>query len=365
MILKNTFRLHSYYLKNGFILGAVAGILYAFVEGLADEITFPEILAPIFRGFIIGAFIGVSIGLFEILFYNQQRKLPLWVVILIRGIVFMIIINVVLIFINGILLTLSGAPESFSMYLSGGYTINLIYSLIVTAIIVSIIQINKLHRRNELFHFIFGKYHSPKEENLIFLFIDLKGSTSLAESLGNLKYGNYLKDYYSDISEPIFEYGGDVYQYVGDEIIIFWKTGTKEQNLMSVNCHNMIKKKIELRADYYEKNYNHIPDFRSSLHTGKVVATWVGEVKREILFIGDVLNTGARMLEICKKVEKDFLISGQALDILPMTDEYFFPFEEKLIPRGKQKEILVFSVERREDNVSAKYETTEMRKTMI
>ena len=79
------------------------------------------------------------------------------------------------------------------------------------------------------------------------------------------------------------------------------------------------------------------------------MVTWVGELKQEILFIGDVLNTCARMQEICKRLDKNFLISGQALDVLPMTGEYLYPFEEKLTPRGKQKEILVFSVQEGEE----------------
>jgi len=45
-------------------------------------------------------------------------------------------------------------------------------------------QINSLHREGELLNFVLGKYHTPREVEHIFCFIDLKGSTTTAEKLG-------------------------------------------------------------------------------------------------------------------------------------------------------------------------------------
>ncbi len=343
--LRNMLRWHSYYIRNGIVIGAIAGVIYATVEDLIEGTTFVEILTPIFRGLIIGAIIGASIGFFEVVTYYSQRKFAVWLLMLIKTVFFVLIVNIWLLAINAMYMYFNGTLFAFREYLDNSYLPNLVFSFAVTIVMVLSIQISKLHRKNELFNFIFGKYHNPIRENIILFFSDLKGSTTLAESMGDVKYAHFLKDYYSDISEPIFECKGDVYQYVGDEIIIYWKTDTPQKNQRSILCHEMIQRKIDERESYYTDKYGSVPTFRTSLHTGSVVVTWVGELKREILFIGDVLNTCSRMQEICKRLDKDFLISGEALDVLPLTGEYNYPFEEKLIPRGKQKEILVFSVE--------------------
>ncbi|MDB5232198.1 MAG: adenylate cyclase, partial [Chitinophagaceae bacterium] len=74
-----------------------------------------------------------------------------------------------------------------------------------------------------LANFFTGKYHSPKEEERIFMFLDMRSSTTIAESLGHVKYFEMLREYYFDLSDPIVKYSGEIYQYVGDEIIVSWK----------------------------------------------------------------------------------------------------------------------------------------------
>lgn len=339
-----TLRWHSSYIRYGLVIGALSGLVYALIEGFFGGPFYTDI-ALLARGITVGMSIGGSIGLFEVITYYWQRKTAMWILLLVKSVAYVVISNFWLLTINGIDMYISGTFDYYNEYLANSYLINLTFSIVVVSIMVTVIQISKLHRRNELANFILGRYHKPTRENIAFLFIDLIGSTTLAESMGDYKYASFLKDYYADISEPIFECGGDVYQYVGDEIIIYWQTSTQENNQRSIQCHELISEKIIEQQEYYNNKYGVIPKFRASLHAGNVITTWVGEMKRELLFIGDVLNTCSRIQEICKQVGKEFLISGQMLDILPLTGEYQYPYVDKLILRGKQKEILLFSVE--------------------
>jgi adenylate cyclase len=54
------------------------------------------------------------------------------------------------------------------------------------------------------------------------MFVDLLSSTTIAEALGNEKYHNLLHDFYADITNPIIYNKGEIYQYVGDEVIVSW-----------------------------------------------------------------------------------------------------------------------------------------------
>jgi adenylate cyclase len=227
---RNTLRWHSNFVWNGLTIGAVTGTIYAIVEIILDPPFVTEDLIALIRGLMIGIFIGASIGIFEVASYYMQRKLAAWRLILFKTIFYVLIINIWLIAINALDIYLKGNFYAFGEYLNNSYLPNLLFSFAAAMLIATAIQLSKLHRKNELFNYLFGKYHKPRRENILILFVDLIGSTTLAESMGDLKYANFLKDYYADISEPIFETKGGVYQYVGDEIVIYWKTRSSQQN---------------------------------------------------------------------------------------------------------------------------------------
>ncbi len=86
---------------------------------------------------------------------------------------------------------------------------------------------------------MFGKYRSPREEERIFLFMDLKSSTALAESLGHLQYSGFIRDSLMDVNRVLQPFNAEVYQYVGDEIVLSWKTNEGLHNLSCVQFFRM------------------------------------------------------------------------------------------------------------------------------
>jgi adenylate cyclase len=85
---------------------------------------------------------------------------------------------------------------------------------------VGLREIDSLHRKGELLNFVLGRYNTPREVDRIFCFIDLKSSNSIPEKIGHARYAMFLKDYYYDITEPLRNTKADIYQYIGDEIIL-------------------------------------------------------------------------------------------------------------------------------------------------
>ena len=73
-----------------------------------------------------------------------------------------------------------------------------------------------------LLNVVLGRYRRPKREQRALMFLDLSGSTSLAESMGELRMHDLLTRFFFDIDEPILAYGGEVHAYVGDEVIVSW-----------------------------------------------------------------------------------------------------------------------------------------------
>ena len=162
--------------------------------------------------------------------------------------------------------------------------------------------------------FLTGKYRTPVVEDRTFLFMDLKGSTGHAERLGYLLYSQMIKDCIYDVNMLLSSYRAEVYQYVGDEIVLMWETNKAINKLNFIGIFFAFKARLEERSDYYQKKYDTVPVFKAGANTGRVTATEIGVVKRAIGFHGDVLNTAARLEGLCNTLDQSLLISGSLHD---------------------------------------------------
>lgn len=337
--------------RNNFFAGAIAGVLLALIEYYAKlETDNPEAFIPlIVRAISAGLLIIGSVLFFEILFKHRFMQRRFLYLVLVRSIFYTFIITLWLIIINGVWFIINqGVPfqQELIQYLNDDmYWINLISIFSIVILAVGLGQINKLHRRGELIDFVLGKYHTPREVDRIFCFIDLKGSTTIAEKLGHFGFASFLKDYYSDITEALRETNARIYQYVGDEVVLSWsfKKGLENNNI--INCFFKMRKIIDDVKQKYIAKYGVCPEFKAGMHGGQVIVTWIGELKKEIVYIGDVLNTTARIQEDCKRLSKDFLISEDLLSRIPDLEKVKASFVEETIPRGKEKSVKLYSLE--------------------
>lgn len=194
-------------------------------------------------------------------------------------------------------------------------------------------------------NFLLGKYNTPRVEERIFMFLDMRSSTTIAERMGHREYFKFISDYYADMTDAILEAHGEIYQYVGDEIVISWpkKKGLYKNNC--INCFYSIRKTIRKRAPYYKKTYGQLPNFKAGLHLGKVTTGEIGILKKEIIYTGDVLNTTARIQGKCNTFNAEILISEVLKIELDLATEEFEVIEvDKLKLRGKQEDITIFTL---------------------
>ena len=196
--------------------------------------------------------------------------------------------------------------------------------------------------------FFSGRYSKAQQEERIFLFLDMKSSTSLAESLGHERYYELLKKYYDDMTNAIIDYRGEVYQYVGDEIILSWPYDIGLRGLNCVKCFFAIEEELQNQALNYEQAFGVVPEFKAGMHCGTTTTGEIGQVKKDILFTGDVLNTTSRIQAECNVLGVNFLISGELREMLHNLDIEGF----ELIPRGaaelrgKSESVELFEVRR-------------------
>ena len=178
----------------------------------------------------------------------------------------------------------------------------------------------------------------------IFMFIDMKDSTSHAETLGHLKFTELIQDCFSDFGKIALKRDVEIYQYIGDEVVVSWfiKNGVRNQNCL--NLFMEFRQKIEARKDHYLKEFGIFPVFKSGGHIGEVTVAEIGHAKRGIEYLSDVLNTSARIQSLCNYYETDFLISGELNQTLGNKPGFTSELIEKVRLKGKKQKVEIFKV---------------------
>jgi len=221
----------------------------------------------------------------------------------------------------------------------------IIYTFAILTISLFYSEISNYVGFGVLSNFFLNKYHKPKQEVRIFMFLDMKSSTTIAEQIGHVKYFDLLKRYYADMTNAILETSGQIYQYVGDEIVVSWP---KEIGVYNNNCFLCLKKidsEILNNKEYYLREFGFLPEFKAGFHIGEITAGEIGIIKKDIIYTGDVLNTTARIQAQCNNYESKILISEDLLKRLTnkIQDRAIIIGELQL--RGKSKSINLFRLE--------------------
>jgi adenylate cyclase len=216
---------------------------------------------------------------------------------------------------------------------------NIIAWSLVVVITQIMLQFNIKFGEGNMWKMIWGKYQTPKNENRIFLFADINSSTTIAEKLGDEKYHKLLKDFFADITNPVIDNKGEIYQYVGDEVIISWKYRDGIEYNRCINCFFDMKKQLEKKQDKYLKKYSLVPSFKAGIHSGNVVAGEVGIIKRDISFSGDVLNTTSRIQGLCRQFNTEMIISDDLLKALQPGGKFITQHLGMIKLRGKEKDV--------------------------
>lgn len=216
------------------------------------------------------------------------------------------------------------------------------YMLCVDIFMLILRQINLLIGENNLSKLIHGKFYTPTEEKRIFMFLDLQSSTHHAERLGHIKYSKMIQDCFNDLG-VVIENEAEIYQYVGDEVILTWelKAGLRNQNCL--NAFFNFKNQLNKKKEKYLKNYGCVPFFKAGVNSGVVIATEVGKYKKEIAYHGDTINTAARIQGKCNTFKQELLLSNNLKKQLVSTK---FTFNElgSIALKGKKEEVSIFSV---------------------
>jgi len=207
------------------------------------------------------------------------------------------------------------------------------------------LQLSRKFGPGNLFKMLIGKYYKPREEQRIFLFLDLRNSTGIAEHLGHQNYSRFLQNCFHDITEIVIKYKAEVYQYVGDEVVLTWIIKDGLESLNCIKAYFAFEYKLKNKKEFYEKQFNTFPEFKGGMDMGLVTVAEIGDLKRDIAYHGDVLNTASRIQHQCNKLNKKLLISKNLESQIHQLNGFNKEFIGEIQLRGKEHTTEVFSLE--------------------
>jgi len=225
---------------------------------------------------------------------------------------------------------------------------HLLYALpffVVLAVTIQFaLKMNRMIGVNVLRYYATGIYHQPTAEERVFLFLDLQGSTQLAERLGSATYFELLRRFVDDLTEPLLATDGEIYQYAGDEVVVTWPMALGIREANCVRCFFAIRAAIDREAARYARDFGVVPRFRGGLHGGPVTAGELGDLRQQIVFVGDILNIAARLEAHAKETGLDLVVSGALLDRIVLPAGVEAAVRGDLAIRGKTVPVKAYSL---------------------
>ncbi|NAS11982.1 adenylate/guanylate cyclase domain-containing protein [Poritiphilus flavus] len=301
-------------------------------------------------GMFLGIFIGLFYAIVEFLFDRfLMKRLYLGLSILIRTWVYLLL----LISSTTLIMELAEAEWGFDFDNERGWwqTNRMFWVFVIYFGIFSLgfsfLKIAKERFGRENFvKLLLGKYRKPTEEQRIFMFLDLKSSTTIAETLGHLSYSGLIQECFLDLNDFLSGHRAEVYQYVGDEAVISWQFDVGIRRNNCIKLFFAFQDRLEKRTEHYLEKYSVVPEFKAGLHGGELVVVEVGNVKKELAYHGDVINTAARIQKECNKYGEKLLISGSLLERLDLSSDYVAKAMGEIDLKGKKEKIPIFAIQK-------------------
>lgn len=323
----------------------VAGLLFGI---LYNTLFYPHAFLEYVEAATIGSVLGLIAGLAE-----QQPHLRRWfqersfgLTIVVRTLAYSVSTALVLSLVLSIEPALNGECRYANCvvdFVRGPlFARDLLFSTAFVFIAVFTAQVVLLVGTRNFGRLLAGRYRTPREIRAEFMFVDLRGSTAIAETLGHERYSRLLRDFFADIQPAIDQSNGEVYQYVGDEVVIVWPG--RRASARWLECFGGMRAGIAAKRSHYLREYGLVPEFKAGVHAGAAVVGEVGTLQRAHVYHGDVLNTAARIQSKCNELGFDLLASNDALSVLPPDQQARF---EPLAPvslRGKAETVTIHAL---------------------
>jgi len=186
-----------------------------------------------------------------------------------------------------------------------------------------------------------GGLLAAAEKEVTVLFSDIKGFTTLSEKLSPTEVSALLNEYFTLMTDVVFEYGGTLDKYIGDAIMaLFGAPFSKEDDAVrAVQAGLKMQKELAILMEGRPAHERFA--IRIGINTGTVIAGNIGSPRRmDYTVIGDAVNVAQRLESLAAPGK--VLIGGSTYE--KVKDRFLLKEIGRQRVKGKVDEVVVYEV---------------------
>jgi adenylate cyclase len=186
----------------------------------------------------------------------------------------------------------------------------------------------------------------PRKTEVTVLFSDIRGFTSISESLDAQELADLLQSYLTEMTRIIFQHRGTLDKYIGDAVMAIWGAPFDQPNHAERSCLgaiNMLSRLAELQADWRAQGKPAL-DIGIGINTGVAsVGNMGSSLRYGYTAIGDAVNLASRLEGLNKEYGTHILISESTQRELH-TDKLMLREIDLIRVKGKLKPLTVYEI---------------------
>ena len=184
-----------------------------------------------------------------------------------------------------------------------------------------------------------------EKKELTILFSDIRGFTTISESMDPVSLINLLNRYFTPMTNAVLNHGGMLDKYIGDAVMAFFNAPVDVKNHADSTCHaalEMIEKLDELNIELQKENTNPIR-IGIGINTADVVVGNMGSDTRfNYTVIGDGVNLASRVEGLTKNYGIDILITE--FTVAKLKEDFIYRKIEPVKVKGKDEAVLLYQL---------------------
>lgn len=182
-----------------------------------------------------------------------------------------------------------------------------------------------------------------EKKEMSVLFSDIRGFTSLSEKNDPAMMVSLLNEYFTAMTEVIFETGGVLDKFMGDAIMAFWGAPKNEPNHAFLACEAALKMRerlVKLNQDWSGRSWPAI-EIGVGINSGQMIVGNMGSAKRfDYTVIGDNVNLASRLEGLNKQYQAGIIISRFTFE--RVKDKFECAYLDKVSVKGKETAVEIY-----------------------
>ena len=237
-----------------------------------------------------------------------------------------------------------------------------LFALILSMLVIEGIAFTNQEKSNRFIKDAFSAYlsadfleqlmNNPKtlslggeNKELSILFSDIRGFTTISESMNASSLVKLLNRYFTPMTESVMEHKGMLDKYIGDAVMAFFNAPVDVKDHADKACHtalDMIERLTQLNAQLKTEGVAPIK-IGIGINTAEVVVGNMGSDSRfNYTIMGDGVNLSSRIEGLTKNYGVNILITE--FTVAKLTEDFLYRKIEPVAVKGKNEAVLIYEL---------------------